>query len=410
MPRCVRDESGGLYTTLGRAQKNDIDASDGVDLPFAPEVGGATPFGGGFAIGVLEKAKDGLAARLVVLSSSLGAVKTVDLGNVHGDVLPPVPVVASPGLVVALPDGAPNGTLVRLARVDDAEGTGAVKFGAEISQAKDDSDAFGIEVGTKRGVVVWDEWSKEAGHSVIKAVTFPRDDIAKTSSDFVISGAREDAESPLVVKRPGGFWVAWIANQKREPDKKERDLATDTTDAVDLGPRTLSLLPLDDDGRPAGAPLSVSRQGGHVLGFDLSPARDGAALVAWRDDKTAPGATGGAAHVAMVSPGGSIDARAVTEDEASVDVPVLVADDAPPAGAPAAWLGVANDSDVARLSALDAAGHSLDELSPEAAFGTGTPLAAHARRVVIAKPSGHRVELEVFTCNQVSAPPGLPAP
>src|SRR6202012_3299001 len=103
---------------------------------------------------------------------------------------------------------------------------------------------------------------------------------------------------------PSGFWAAWITNLQREPDKKERAETNDNAEAVDMGPRYVTLLPLDTDGHPAGAPLSIPRRDGHVLGFDLATGKDGVALVAWRDDKTSPATAGGAAPLAVVRAGG----------------------------------------------------------------------------------------------------------
>jgi hypothetical protein len=100
----------------------------------------------------------------------------------------------------------------------------------------------------------------------------------------------------------------------------------------------------------------------------------------------------------LVHPDGTVDARMLTDEDVGAEVPALLADDAAPPGTAPVWLSLGTDSDTARLVALDADGHALDDLAPEPALGVGAPLAVHAGKVLAAEPRGQRVELSVFSC------------
>jgi hypothetical protein len=409
-PRCREIQSSGLGLLLGGASAGGPgEEDDGVALPFSPEIGGGTAPEGGFALGALEPGSKATSAVLAVLSRALPAGRRIELGQVHGDVSAPRVAGSLRSLVVAVPDGAPSGTRVRLARVDDATGAPRITWGAEVFQGHDESDAFALEVGARLGILLWDEWDTRAGHGVVKAVTFHPEELSKTSAPAVISGDHEDAESPTLVRRSGGFWAAWVANARRAVDRKERPEPSDTAAPVEMGPRFVMLEPLDDAGKPTGAALAVTPKDGHVMGFDIAPARDGA-LVAWRDDATSPATAGGTVHVALVRPDGSIEPRAITDDEVGAAVPSLLVDAAPP-GATHAWLALTNEADAARIGALDAEGRAEDALALEPSIGAATPLAIRGGEILIARARGRKLELQVVGCAagaRGAEPPGSP--
>jgi hypothetical protein len=389
----------GYRYSIGPSSPLPEDPDDRVALPFSPEVGGAVAYDDGFAVGALEPSGKSTSAVLVVLGQAMSAGKRIDLGKVHGDVLPPSVVGGSKALFVAIPDGAPNGTLLRLARVDEPEGSARVTWGADVATGRDESDAWSFELGTKVGILSWDEWDAKAGHGVVKAATFTPPDVGKLGATFSLSGVHDDAEAPAVVARPGGFWAAWVQSAKRPAEPKERHEGAETEGPVDMGPRSIVVEPLDEAGKPSATPVAVGPKDGHVTGFDLIATRDGTALVAWRDDATSPAAPGGLPHLAVVRADGSTELRDVTDDDTGAGAPTLLADAAPPGDAQA-WLSLANDSDVARLGALDAAGHALDDLAVEPSLGTGEALAVRAGRLLVARGQGKGLELDVLRCEK----------
>ncbi|HEX4335311.1 MAG TPA: hypothetical protein VH062_05320 [Polyangiaceae bacterium] len=372
-----------------------------MDLPFAPEIGGATAFDEAFAVGVLEPRGKTTSAALLVVGGALSTGKKVDLGAVHGDVLAPRAVTSGSALIVAVPDGAPHGTLLRMARVDDVLGAARVTWGAELLEGNDDSDTFAVEAGQKSTLVAWDDWDAKAGHGVVHAAVLAAGDVAKPSPVFVLSGEHDDAESPALAARAGGFWVAWIANAKRAPDRKERHEPKDPADTTELemGPRYVVVAPVDDAGKPAGAPAVATPKEGHVMGFDLAAAKDGGALLTWRDDPASPGTAGGIVRLALIRPDGSIEPRVVTDDDVGPGAPSLVVDVAPPSGTHG-FLTVADDADAVRLVSLDADGRAEDELAVEPSLALSTALAARAGKVLVSRPAGKGLEVEVLACEK----------
>ena len=364
-------------------------------------MGGAAPFETGFAVGVLEPSKEGTNAALWLLSADRPA-KKIDLGKVHGDVLAPRIVARPDGVLAVVPDGAPNGSILRFAKIDDPAGGARVTWGADLPQGNDESDAFSVELGEKALAVAWDEWDSRDAHSVVKVATFATGDVAKAPPSVVVSAAHEDAEAPALVPRAGGFWIAWITNVKREPDKKERGETSEAAEPVDMGPRWITIAPLDASGKTSGPPVSVTPKTGHVQGFDIAPNKDGSALVVWREDTTSPATPGGTVRIGLVRADGSVDLHPLDDDDVGAGVPALLSDDAPPEAAPGTWLSLASEADASRFGALDSEGRVIDELASDANLGVATPLAVHGGHFLVARPRGRGVELDVLACRKKS--------
>jgi hypothetical protein len=393
----------GAHTPAPAPSADEGEGDDDVALPFSPEIGVGTAFDGGFAVSALVPDKKATNAVLAVLSPGLPVGKNIDILKVHGDVSPPRVAAAGRSLILAVPDGAPNGTLVRLARVDEPTGKERVTWGADLPQGTDESEALALEVGAKAAVVAWDEWSPRAGVEIVKSSAFSPNDITKVSPPSTLSSADEDAEGPLLAPRGGGFWVAWIARAKRAAHKDE-PAPSDTTEPVDTGPRWILLTPLDEAGNPAGTTIRVTPKDGHVQGFDIAPATDGGALVAFRDDATVEGTSGGTVRLVVVRADGAIDARTVSDEDVGPAVPSLLVDAKAESGTPG-WLSLTSDAGSARLLALDGQGRALDSLLAEPSAGTATLLAAHARQLLATRPRGRGVEGFVLACEK-GPPPG----
>jgi hypothetical protein len=406
--RCEPEKGDGAHLLLGPGVASASEDDEAIDVPFAPEIGTATSVKDAFAVGVLEPQGKTTKAGVLVVGGPLSVGKKVDLGAVHGDVLAPHPVANGAALIVTVADGAPHGTLLRLARVDDLLGAANIAWGAEVLEGNDDSDVFALEAGQKSNLLVWDDWDAKAGHSVIRGVVFPSGDVSKAPQPSLLSGEHDDAEAPALAVRPGGFWAAWIANTKRAPDRKdkERHESQDPaeTSELEMGPRYVVLQPLDDAAKPAGAPVIVTPKEGHVMGFDLGPARDGGAIVTWRDDRASPGTAGGSVRLALIRPDGAIEPRVVTDDDVGPGAPALVVDEAPLAGAHG-WLTIANDADALRLVSLDAEGRALDDLAVEPNLGLSTALAARGGKVLVSRPAGKGLEIQVMSCAKRQATP-----
>lgn len=401
-PRCRAVDSEGLRTTLGSPAPaaSSEEGDDAVGLPFSPEVGGGIPIEGGFLAGVLESSKEGTDAALVFLSPGAAAPKRIGLGRVHGDVLAPRVIAHDKSVVAIVPDGAPNGSILRFAAIADVAGSAQVTWGHDLPQGNDESETFSAELGDKSLVVVWDEWDSKESHSIVKSASYPSGDVSKSAGSTVISNAHDDAEAPALALRPGGFWAAWITNLKREPDKKERSETSEAAQPVDMGPRWLTVVPLDAAGKPSAQAVAVTSKTGHVQGFDLAGGRDGSALVVWREDTTSPATPGGAVRVALVRADGSVDVHPIDDDDVGAGAPALFVDDAPDEGAPSMWLSLVSETDTSRLAALDQEGRVLDDVVSDPVLGAATPLAVRGGRVLVARPRGKSVALEVIACKK----------
>jgi hypothetical protein len=392
-PRCSPDPTDASFT-IGERPPIAADAGDeAVAMPFAVEIGSAVPFREGFAISALRAQAGGTGALVAVTGKEIGAGRLIELGRVYGDPDPPRLAARGERLVAAVPDGGN----IRIAAIGEG-----VTWGSEIAQTRDDSAALDLALGAKRGIVVWDEWDKGAEHGVVRASSFDPADLG-AMRPRTISPEGDDAEAPRLVLRSGGFWLVWIARHA-PPAKKARAKQEAKPDAapedplVDIGRRWLRIAPLDENGALFGEPRDVTSREAHVLVFDVAPLPGGGAVLAWRDDRAAPGTEGGAVHLARVAPDGSSERDRIEEEEAALGPPAFIADLSPADKAPALWLALGGVNDVTRLVTLGTDGRVQDALAAEQALGSAEPLALSAGRMLVARPRGLAVELGLVRC------------
>lgn len=408
-PRCrtIPDHGKGFFLAGASRGIPGVDGGtdDDDDLPFAPEIGAAVSFRQGFAVGALDPARSGQRA-LAILAGDEGSQR-IELGSIHGDVLPPVVATAGDALLVAVPDGAPSGKLIRLARVEEPGRGNRVTWGSEIAAGHDPSGALSLEVGDRSSVLLWDDM--EGGRSVIRGVTFAPGEPKKTAAPRTLSPPGDDAESPLVVRRQGGFWAAWIsAGAPGKVPEHRKDLAQDT-EPVEQGPRWVTVMPLDEAGQAASGPIAVTSRTGHATAFDVVEGSSGSALVVSRDDVASKAPSGAGVRLALVRPDGSVDLHVIPGDDelGASSQAFLVGHEA--SGARRIFLSLSTDSEPARLASLDAEGRALEDASAEPALGRATPLAMNGGTLLVARPRGGGVSLELFSC-ELSAPAGKEAP
>jgi hypothetical protein len=369
-------------------------------------------------VGALVPSRGGATAVVVVLSPEGGAARKVELGKIHGDVPPPRVAASGSSLVVAVPDGAPHGSIIRLSRIDlnNTIAPSSMIPGAEVPQGAGESEAIALEVGKRSALLAWDEWDAKAGHEVIKAVAFSPSSPQKTEPAVIVSPKGVDAEAPRLARRASGFWAAWIVTAhpsrgiqrptpKNDEDKKGQG-ASDTAEPPE--PQYIELAPLDAGGALAGPPLAVSPKTGHVAAFDLAPAKDDGALVVWRDALTSDEQTpGGTVRLALVRADGSVEPRALVEEDIGSGVPLLLPDDAPESlgAGTAAFMAVAGDTGAVRLASLDESGRGKDVLALDSVLGVATPLAAHKGILFVARPHRGGVEFGMLACSAGPPPP-----
>ncbi len=400
-PRCSAPPNQATLVIRGHS-KTDAESDAGVDQPFATEVGNAAFTATGFAIGALRY-DDGKPQAVLALASPEGDKnQVIELGAVHGPVDPPEVASVGSRVFVAVVDSDAAGPTLRLARVDATSFENAsqsLTWCGDVQQGRDDSSAFSLAAAAEGGVLVWDDYDAKTQHTVVRAVTFRADDCSKPSAPRVLSPAGADAESPSIVSRPGGFWLAWLspAPTKKADDKKPSEASakspesSDEGNVVDLVPHALMLMPLDAKGAPSGEARSITSSGAHVVTFDLAATKEGGALLAYRDDPTAPGAEARLMQLALVSPDGSIQNERLEDERFTAGAPSLVPDAKGPI-----WFGAGADNAEVLLGTVERA--KVIGLDTEALLTSKQLLTASDGRLLYVEPKGRGASLGVLRC------------
>jgi hypothetical protein len=384
-------------------------ADDGEEpaLPFAAELGGATPYAGGFAIAALRGQGAGTDAVVALVNPDASSGRIVSLGPSHGNATSPLLAARDDQLLLVVPESDAGGQTLRLARLEDPRGQAAVVWGRQLTVSRE-CQSFALELAEETGLLVWDEVRRE--HNVIRGAVFDAGDLTKPAELITLSRPGDDAETPRLAVRPGGYWLGFLTHRLPGAKAPPRELPTalPTTDEdgpgelLDLGPRWLELMPLDTRGVATAPARTISLEHSHVVVFDLALGPSGGALLTWRDDKTTPGAEGGSVNLALVSADGSVERTVVEDDESGGGVPLLVVDKTAPTADFRAWLGVSSRTDATRLGQLGSTGRLLGELNTDPNVRGADLLAAADGRLLIARPRGLAQELSVVRCQRRS--------
>jgi hypothetical protein len=383
-----------------------IPAGDDPDDPLAPfavSLGRGATFDGGFAVGALRDAEGGTVAMIATLSADGKDGKLTRLARSRGDLEPPVLAGAGSSVLAVMLEPNAAGRSLKIAKVAGGE----VTWGAELAEGRDESLAVDLATAGERAVIVWDDVLKDTKRSSVILASFDVASLRSTTQPRPVSPPSVDADSPRVVARPGGYWLAYVA-QAAEKERADRDdpsakpkskrPAKNEIDEERGGEailnRWLEVIPLDETGAAVSAPRAVTPKNGHVLGYDVELGEDGAVLLAWRDDDTPSGSSGGRVSTVLVRLGGVGEARVVAEEGVGAGVPELLP----------GWLFVAALSGPARLGPVTPAGELAGELIPEASLGVGgEALAATKAALLVARPAGKAMKLSVMKCTPSAA-------
>lgn len=369
---------------------------DDPTAPFAVEVGRGAVFDGGFAVGARRDEKGGAVAMVATLGLDGKGGQLVRLGRLRGDLDPPV-VAGAGGAVIAVmvePNaGNPNLGGGRALKVAKVEGT-QVTWGPELPEGRDESQALDVAASAQRAIVAWDDLvGTTEKRSVIMLATIDLATMKVISPARAISAKDEDAERPRLVARPGGYWLAYAVRGNADPKKKKAKRA-DEEDDRELGEAIttswISLMPLDETGAPTAAGRAVTPKSGHMLSYDLELGEEGAAIVAWRDDDTPTGSSGGRLLMTLARLGGGGEPRELAEETGGAGVPDLLP----------GWLSLASVNGPTRIAALSPRGELIDELTPEKSLGAGVPIASMRDAILWARPMGKPMRLSVVRCKQ----------
>lgn len=392
---------------------DDEDDEAVVDLPFSVEAGGAVASSTGFALAALENRK----AIAVTLARDAASGRRIELAEVHGDVEPPRLASSGDQIVAAVAGNDAGSSTLTLMAFRPDEGAASLKRGAQVSRSREAGVAFDLVLAPKRGVMVWDQWDASKSRGIIEALSFEPVTVQAQASARVLSASDDDAESPRVLLRRGGFWVSWVSHAplaktaRRAPragasanpgsDPKDAGAEAVYDSVVELTPRRLKLLRLDEQGVPSGEPTLVSAPDAHVLAYDAVPFGDGV-LFAWRDDPTSLGAEAPKIHLARVAPDGTVSLEVIDDEEVAEGAPRLFSDRGG-AVQPQTWLALMGKRGRSRVGHVEPSGKLAGPLQDVAEFGHNEPLALESGRFLLAQPRGRALDLSVVQCALGSA-------
>ncbi len=281
--------------------------------------------------------------------------------------------------------------------------------GGSVSVANNPSTLFSLALHTERGVLVWDQQQRQSSASEIALAEFAVQSLTLPPKPTILSASSANADSPRVISRPGGYWVAWVqsgAEAKPVGKSAERDRAQGTRpddpdehlNLVDMWPRELRAVLLDGHGRALGKPIRVAESESHVVAYDMNLLDDGAALFAWRDDDTAPGVESQIVHLARVGLDGHVDFYRIEDEAIGVGAPQLLIDTSAPLE-DRAWLALINTGERTSFIKLLPNGKPTDVVVGDAGLGVANPLLRHQGRLLLVRQRGKGVDMETLRCS-----------
>lgn len=384
--------------------------SDEEFAPFGVEVG--VPLVGAQSFWVPWLSSDGKTstAGVTEVSSDLLTARPVQMGQVFWDGGPPrVARVNDKTLLAVVPDGDAHGGSYRVAIV----GPNGVSWGANIDGSSDDSPAFDLSASGGKALLVWDDYVREEARGTVAGVTLGPDGQVVRSLGR-LSPPSSDVEGPRLARHRNGYWLAWLrvewapkAKGSGVPGPATAVPVADEQAALQVSERWIEVVPLDLEGTVSGEPIRVSGADAMVQGFDLEAGHEGGLVLSWRQDFSNSGTNGGAIWTARLSADGALEAHPVDAPAVGGTLPVLLFDPKPPSGVPHGWLSVETNVGESALCALSPFGRPLEVLTGNVGLGVASVLAALEGHLLLAKPKGRDIVLELAQCDYSPASPGL---
>jgi hypothetical protein len=352
----------------------------------------------------------------------LGSIRTIDAGLALGDDPPPALRVHG-GVTYAaffarrekVDAGGPSPQLgapgvtreLQIAKVEN--GAVSAPIGS-VHQHADESMAYDVAWSGDGAMplVAWDEDAPPREGRLDSERGLVKVQVLGAPNARAVSPETSDAESPRLLARPGGFWLAWLA---RKPEKHvdpsaPADASAEAGAARSLeGPgehrtyRWVEIVALDAKGEPTSPVRRASPTNGHVVAFEILHGAGGDAQILVQDEAArAEGSGGRIVQYAMTGDRG--DAGTDLVDGGVGRALAELALGREDGGAPRwlAWTDAqerAHVAPVASSPAIAVAAHA----SAEPALEGARLLATHGADVVYAAhfgPSG--ASLRRFTC------------
>ena len=376
----VRTDAG----VEGDPQANDAEEEFDELSPYAVELGRGAVVGDGFAVGALRDGDGGSQAMVARIGADGRNGKLVRLGRSRGDFDAPTVTGYKDAVLAAMLEPNAGGRSIRVAKVSGEQ----VTWGPEVSEGRDESLAVDVATSGDRAVLVWDDVSKDGKRTMVMIESFDPQTMQSDGASRPISSPKNDAELPRLAPRPGGYWLAYaVVGEAKKPKDEDTGLGGEA-----IAPRWVEVVPLDERGKPVSVARAITPKDGHALAFDVEASDDGGMILAYRDDDTPSGSTGGKVMTVWVRLSGVGEPQLVTEEANSTGVPDLLP----------GWMAIASLSGATRIGPLSAKGELLGELRREPELGNGEVLAATRASLLIARPAGKAMKLSVLECTAES--------
>ncbi|MBS2017166.1 MAG: hypothetical protein JST00_30050 [Deltaproteobacteria bacterium] len=368
-------------------------------------------------VGVVRREGTKRLASLVKASLDLASQKVIDVGPSVGDDPPPSPRMARGAIHVAYFGRAPR--KLQLAKVDAAAGA-VGKTDVTIAQQSDESLAYDIAwpEGDGAPLVAWDEDAPPSTDvSKVPVVGLPDRGIvrvqlaAEGAKSRVASPESSDAESPRLLPRRGGFWLAWLA---RRPEPREDGGVRAEGPGEHRAFRWVEIVALDAKGEATSPVKRVSPERGRVVSFELARSGNETDLVVLVQDEAARAEGGGERLVRYGVEGEKAEKIEGSElVDAGVGQALAELVPAPSAAPPSRWLSFADVQERTHLlplaPAVRAAGAATAEPGLDGArvlasgagdilFAVGPANGEVGGRAGAAAKAGDRVELRRLSC------------
>lgn len=365
---------------------------DETESPFGVELGSAVAWGDAFAVAFLRPGK--VTQARVAITDGKGRSRLVDLGAVHGSVDPPRLVVHGSALLIAMMDSDAAGSTLRIGRIP-APDSDSVAWGPEVSEGRDDSSVFMLSASAGTALLIWDREDSKSAISRVTRMTFDPVTLAVRTAASPVTAESEDADQPLLVQRPGGFWLVWSSYAKRSEDSFAGE--ADARGLVEAPPAKLRAALLDDKGILSGSPVDLGEL--RLLGSDGAVAADGSLVLAVQSGDSAEDEQ--AIRVLRVGLDGQVTRRRTVNPELVAAAPLLLQS----ASSSELWLTARGKDGTTLLAAL--ASESELRLEPEKELRMKEPLAIGSGGWLVAEPAGADIRLRLFACAET---PDAPRP
>jgi hypothetical protein len=324
----------------------------------------------------------------------------VELTRVYGEVDPPAVVPFRDGFLAVVADHDASSVVLRSFALGPPFDGAALRRGAELGSARRDAAEFALE--TSGASVLLALTKLEKGRGLIQLARIDAEKLTLQGSPInVVSSAEGEAESPRLVRRPGGYFLAYIVRgaaprPKTVPARAPELDGGAPLSLLDQGPSALEIVPLDEKGVTVGSPRRATPAGAHAIAFDLAATPDGSALLVYRDDRDGPGLARSGVEAVQLRADGSLTTRSWDVGE-SAGLPALLGDAAPPGGRPWAWVFAPSEQG-SGLAALFAEPLAIGELLTDPQLAGAEVLAASRGRLLLGRARGSQHELSVVEC------------